>query len=176
MSNIIVPLHAFTRCDCVSGFFGHSKKSIFDKAGEYIDVLANLGRRLNVTKELTDNLDKFTVRVIYNDRNSKTLAEARAKKGSCMVKKGTLRLAPDKDYFNQHLNGENYQAHIWLHYNNPPGSPLPYGWEIKSDIMVPVMYTTPALPTDINNMLHTVPGMDSEHSRDSSDEERIVNI
>ena len=42
--------------------------------------------------------------------------------------------------------------------------------------MVPVMYKTPAFPTDINNMLHTVPGTDSEHSIDSSDVERIVNI
>ena len=141
-------------------------------------MLANLGRRLYVTKELTENLEKFTIRVIYNDRNSKTLAEARVKKWNSMVKKGTLRLAPDKDSFNQHLNRANYQAHIWLHYNNPmhPDSPLSYGWEIKSDIMVPVMYTTPALPTDINNMLHTVPGTDSEHSIDSSDVERIVNI
>ena len=67
------------------------------------------------------------------------------------------------------MNRANYQAHIWLHYNNPmpPDSPLSYGWELKSDIMAPVMYTTPALPTDINNMLHTVPGTDSEHSIDS---------
>ena len=139
MSNVIVPLHAFTGCDCVTGFFGHSEKSIFDKAGEFIDLLANLGRRLNVTKELTENLDKFTIRVIYNVRNSKTLAEARAKKWNSMVKEGTLRLAPDKDSFNQHLNRANYQAHIWLHYNNPrpPVSPLSYGWEMKSDIIKP---------------------------------------
>ena len=62
-------------------------------------LLSKLGKDVNITDELRKDLEIFTVRVMYNDKNSKSLNEARANKWKQMKNKGTLRLPPEYDSF-----------------------------------------------------------------------------
>ena len=79
-----------------------------------------------------EDLEKFTIKFIYNDKHSKRLAEARALKWKIMKKKSTQRLPPDPDSFNLRAQRVNYQSYIFTNYmvKDAPPSPISYGWTI----------------------------------------------
>ena len=94
--------------------------------------------------------------MVYNDKNSSTLNEARASKWMQMKKKGTIRLPPDYDSFEQHLKRSNYVTYLWFSYDNPdaPISPLNHGFMLgDNENVFPLMYTAPALPSDLGGLL-----------------------
>ena len=74
MTGIAVRLHVMTDCDSISSFFGKGKKCIWkqvEKSKEAQDLLRDLSE---------DSLRKFTIRYIYSDKGSESLAEMRRKK------------------------------------------------------------------------------------------------
>ena len=164
VANIIIPFHAYTGADAVSGFFGHSKATTFKRLGENIGLLNKLGKEVDITDEIRKDLELFTISVIYNDKNSKSLNEARANKWRKMKKKGILTLPPDYDSFEQHLKRANYVAYTWLnfHYPDPPNSPLTHGFDLKNKDVVPVMHTLPALPLNFEELIDRTPIDDEE--------------
>jgi len=52
VADIIVPLHIFSGCDTTSGFYGHGKKTVYDKvtkSQEACSLLKQVGKQLSVT-------------------------------------------------------------------------------------------------------------------------------
>jgi len=100
IANVIIPLHANTGADAISSFFGQGKKAIFDrvvKSNHYRALLSSVGQTLPVSDRTVDDLRMFTMQFVYNDKTSKTLGEAHAKKWSTIKQKSTLRLPPDEE-------------------------------------------------------------------------------
>ena len=157
VANIIIPFHAYTGTDAVSGFFGHSKVTTFERFGENIELLSKLGKDVDITDEIRKDLELFPISVIYNDKTSKSLNETRANKWRKMKKKGILTLPPDYDSFEQHLKRANYVGYTWLnfHYPDPPNSPLTHGFVLKNKDVVPVMHTLPALPLNLEELIYS---------------------
>ena len=58
----------------------------------------------------------FTIRYIYNDKQSMSLSAARAQKWSQPKKESTSKIPPDKDSHDAKVARENYQVYILLNY------------------------------------------------------------
>lgn len=113
----------------------------------------------------------FTIRVIYNDRNSKSLSEARATKWKQMKNKGTLRIPPDSDSFEQRLKRANYLSYIWFNYYRPdaPNSPLTHGFILKTGDIVLLLHTLSAMPENIKELFHNLSDNELDASFTDSD-------
>lgn len=156
IADIIIPFHIHTGADAISSFYGHGKPSVFDtamKSSEARELLKGLGKYLPVTLQTQKDLEQFTIKYVYKDRTSKTLAEARAKKWETMKRKSTLRIPPDTDSHNFKVTRANYQAFIMLNFMNPdaPSSPLQHGWILREGKCLPERYSKPALPQCLRN-------------------------
>ena len=98
-------------------------------------LLAGVGDTLPISDSIQKNLETFTTQVIYNDKMSRNLAEARVKKWNGMKKKkSTQRLPPDTDSHNQHAARGNYISYIYNHYScrEAPPSPLNHGYKLEN--------------------------------------------
>ena len=170
MADCIVQLHCMTGCDANSGFYGKGKKSIYDrvvKSSLAKRQLSRCGDSLDIEEEVIEELFQFTRHVIYGDRKSTTMAEARSVKWKTLKKKSFILLPPDADSLRQHCIRANYLAYVVHHplmKRHPP--PLGHGWELVDGRCRPVRYTRPALPT----LLPTVEPVE-ESEEDKSDEE-----
>ena len=98
-----------------------------------MSLLADVGKQLPITTEVSSNLDKFTVQEVYNDQHSKNLAQCRANKWKQLKKKATQRLPPDGNTHDHHCAGVNYISYIHSHYKRKeaPPSPLDHGWMLE---------------------------------------------
>ena len=136
LATVIVQLHAHTGGDFTSGFYGHGKKTILkqlEKSQDAMSLLADVGKQLPITTEVSSNLDKFTVQVVYNDQHSKNLAQCRANKWKQLKKKATQRLPPHGDTHDHHCERVNYISYIHSHYKRKeaPPSPHDHGWMLE---------------------------------------------
>ena len=64
-----------------------------------------------------------------------------------MKTKSTIRLPPDNDTLDQHLEKTNYITYCQIHYNlleHP--SPIGHGWERMNGKCRPIRHTQPPLP------------------------------
>ena len=148
VSKIIVPLHIH---DAISGFFAHGKKSVMEKTVKSLDamqLLKDVGKSLPVTPEVMENLSIFTIRYVYGDRKSTTLAEARAVKWEKMKDKSTRSIPPDQDSHDLKAKRVNYQANILINFDKPdhPPSPVNHGWTLENGKCQPLRYTKAPLP------------------------------
>ena len=79
VADIIVPLHIFSGCDTTSGFYGHGKKTVYDKvtkSQEACSLLKQVGKQLSVTNEVIDHLAHLTIRSSGpSDKVSKSLVK-----------------------------------------------------------------------------------------------------
>lgn len=84
--------------------------------------------------KVIDDRAIFTLRYIYNDKVSKSMGEARARKWNKMKKKSTLGLPPDRDAHDLKVKIGNYQAYIFLSYHkvDPSPSPLSHEWAVET--------------------------------------------
>ena len=107
-----------------------TSKGIWTRLNDNLTLLSKLGKNIHISEDVKKNLETFTIRVVYNDKNSSTLNEARASKWMQMKNKGTIRLSPDYDSFEQHLKRSNYVTYSWFSYDNPDASisPLNHGF------------------------------------------------
>ena len=76
-----------------------------------IAAMQDLGMNTLVAEELLHQLEKFVVRIVYNDRVSQDLASARARKWRQSEKDDSARLPPDYDSFVHHCLGAHLQLY-----------------------------------------------------------------
>lgn len=146
MADCIVQLHCITGCDANSGFYGKGKSSVYDKVTKSPVTrrqLLRCGDSLDLEEEVVEELFEFTLHVIYGNKKSSTMGEARAAKWNRM-KKSLMRLHPNADSLCQHCLRANYLAYLVRH-----PSPLGHGWELVGGRCRPVHQTRPALPTHL---------------------------
>ena len=171
-ADILIQFHALTGCDHNAGFYGHSKKAIYNKVQQEPEaraLMSRCGESLILADEVMEDLHTFVLLYVYGAKSS-SIEEARAAKWKQLKKKCTLRLPPDQDSLNQHCERANYLAYIQLNYDlagHP--SPVGHGWELANGKCKPVRYTCDALPTELPHM-HNLVGSDS-HSDIPSDAE-----
>ena len=175
-ADVIVPFHVHTCADAVSGYYGHSKQTIFDtamKSEETRRLMQGLGKKLPISPDIISNMEQFTIQYIYNGKESTTLAEARARKWVAMKNKSTLRIPPDTDSHAMKVTRANYQTYILLNFMSPDLSPSPlqHGWCLKVGKCVPIRYTLPALP----NTLRTRCSMTATDYTQESNTESDIN-
>ncbi|KAJ8333974.1 hypothetical protein SKAU_G00412930 [Synaphobranchus kaupii] len=129
--------------------------------------LLRCGDSLDPEEEVVEELFEFTRHVIYGDKKSITMAEARAAKWKRMKNKSFIRLPPDADSLRQHCLRANFLAYLVHHpsLKHHP-SPLGHGWELVGGRCRPVRHTRPALPTHL-----PAPGPAEESEEDDENEE-----
>ena len=142
------------------------------KASDFKSLLSSVGKMLPVSDSTVKDLEAFTIKCVYNDKTSKSLGEARAKKWCTMKRKSTARLPPDEESHYLRALRVAYQAYVWLHFHMPdaPPSPLQYGWQNRDGKCVPVRYRSTALPAELRMTTGSCP-RDSDTSDDESETE-----
>ena len=82
-------------------------------------------------QEVPDDLYQFTSQVIYGDKKSSAMADARAAKWKTMKNKSFIRLPSYADSLRQHCLCANYLAYLVRHpsLKHHP-SPVGHGWEL----------------------------------------------
>ncbi|KAJ8375166.1 hypothetical protein SKAU_G00057460 [Synaphobranchus kaupii] len=146
------------------------KSSVYDKVAKSPvaqQQLLRCGDSLDPEEEVVEELFEFTQHVIYGDKKSSTMAEARAAKWKRMKNKSFIRLPPDADSLRQHCLRANFLAYLVRHpsLKHHP-SPLGHGWERLGGRCCPVRHTRPALPTHL-----PAPGPAEESEEDNESEE-----
>ncbi len=102
---------------------------------------------LDLKEEVVEELFKFTRHIIYGDKKSNTMAEARTTKWKKMKNKSFVCLPPDADSLRQHCLRANYLAYLVRHPSlkcHP--SSLGLGWELVGSRYRPVRHIRSALP------------------------------
>ncbi|KAG1648975.1 hypothetical protein GQR58_029417 [Nymphon striatum] len=177
IADIIIPLHIHSGCDTTAAFFAHGKTTIYDKASASEDarvILRSVGKSLPVPQVLLDEMAKFTIKFVYNDKRSQTLGDARARKWTEMKKrKSTVRLPPDRNSHDLKIKRFNYQTFMMLNFDkaDPPPSPINHGWTLDNGLCIPVRYTEPALPRYLSEVRqhHLRIGVDTGLGESDSD-------
>ena len=172
MAKIVVPLHVATGCDAVSSFFGIGKKTVWAgvaKSAEARNLLSNLSQ---------ENLNKFVIKYIYNDKLSKSLGEMRCKKWKKMKnKKGKslARVGLDEDSNSYRSKRVIYQSNILLNFQNPeaPPNPTNHGFTNMTGLCLPIMSTKLPLPNDLNIGMTSHNSINNEESTDESIDDDI---
>ena len=153
IANIIIPFHTLTGCDSNNGFYGHGKKSLYDKVAKiprFREMIIDVGKELPLPHSVRKSMKEFVIQVIYGDCKNKTPGQARAAKWKSIKKKSTLRLCPDTDSLNHVCDQANYLAYVELHpeiQDHP--SPIGNGWMLVDGRCRPIHHSLSALPTNI---------------------------
>ena len=95
MADCIVQLHCMTGCDANSGFYGKGKMSLYVKVTKSPVArrqLSRCGDDLAMEEDVVEELFHFTRDVVYFDKKSTSMAEARAVKWKSMKKKSCIHL------------------------------------------------------------------------------------
>lgn len=118
-----------------------------------------------------ENLAIFTIRYVYGDRKSTTLAQARAVKWEKLKKKSTRSIPPDLDSHNLKATQVNYQASILLNFDKPdhPPSPVNHGWTLENGKCQPLRYTKAPLPERFKMSAVTDTGQRDDDDDSASD-------
>jgi len=153
VADIIIPLHVITGSDHTSGFYGHGKKPVLEKVisdPEARELLGRVGESLELEDEVRADMKAFVLSKVYAESADVTCGQARASKWHKLKKKSMIRLPPDDDSLDLHVERTNYITYCQLHYNlleHP--SPIDHGWEILNGKCRPVRHTLPPLPQQL---------------------------
>ena len=113
-------------------------------------------------------MEKFVIKYVYNDKKSKTMAEARVSKWRVQKKKSIMRLPSDTSSLRLHLQRANYLAYIQKQFmlkTHP--SPLGQGWHVVNGLCMPEKSSAPALPFSVSVPINIQ--SDEESSSDVTD-------
>ena len=158
MAEIVIALYELTGSDHNSGFFGHGKKKVFEKAKkdpEARKLLVGVGENLVLENDVRRNMKKFVLSVLYG-LNSELCSEARASKWKKMKKKSMARLPPDDDSLNHHCDRTNYLSYCLKHFHlRSHPSPIGHGFETINGRCRPIRYNNPALPENFSPTMDT---------------------
>ena len=139
MSKIIAPLHVITGCYVRSSFFGVGKRTVWkrvQKSTEGQTLLTNLSH---------ENLNKFVIKYIFNNKVSTTLTEMRAQKWKNMNNRKAKTFARIGPYVGSNFNKNErvmYYADVSLNFQNgaSPICPINHGHQIMNGLCISVMY------------------------------------
>ena len=112
---MLIGFYVLTGADTVSVFYHQSKKTMLKKIqanSESRCLLYYTGRKKHLSKNDIADITTFATKFMYNDKQSSTLAQARAKNWKAMKTKCYLGLPPDEDSFHQHLLCAYYQPKV----------------------------------------------------------------
>ena len=148
MAKVIIQLHALTGNDSNNGFFGHGKRSIYDKVAKnpkLQKLLYDVGKQIPMNDNVLQQMKRFVIRAVYGDMKSCTAREARAGKWKVLKKKSTLRLCPDDDSLKYLCERGNYLAYVALHpqIKDHP-CPIGNGWTLQDGALRAIRYTRSA--------------------------------
>ena len=150
VADIIIPLHVITGSDHTSGFYGHGKKKVLEKVkinSEARELLGRVGESLELKHDVRADMKAFVLSVIYAESADVSCGQARVSKWHKLKNKSTIRLPPDDDSLNLHMERSNYLTYCQLHYNlQEHPSPIGHGWELVNGKCRPVRHTLPPLP------------------------------
>jgi hypothetical protein len=106
-----------------------------------------VGESFELEDEVRADMKTFVLSNIYAESADVTCGQARAFKWHKLKKKSTIRLPPDDDSLDLHVERKNYITYCQLHYNlleHP--SPIGHGWQILNGKCRPVRHTLPPCP------------------------------
>ena len=172
VSSIIIPLHVITVSDHTSSFYGHGKKQVLSKVINDLDageLLKQVGEHVELHKEVEVDMTAFVICNIYAEHGDR--GQARASKWHKLKKKSTMRLPPDTNSSNFHLQRTNFIAYCQRHnalQEHP--SALGHGWEIMNGKCGPVRHTLPALPEQLTRFDVPADIVDNSSSDDEMSE------
>ena len=88
--------------------------------------------------------------IVYGESADVTCAQARAAKWQKLKKKCLIRLPPDEDSLDCHVERTNYISYCQLRYNlEEHPSPIGHGWVLVNGKCRPVRHTLPPLPQQL---------------------------
>ena len=170
IASIIIPLHVISGSDHTSAFCGYGKKKLLAKVAkdpQARELLEKVGESLELDDKVRDQMKKFVLTYIYGGSGDVTCGQARASKWNKLKSKSLVRLPPDADSLNHHIERTNYISYCQLNYNmfeHP--SPIGHGWELVNGKCRPVRNTVPPLPEQLRDL-----GSSNESSDESGDDE-----
>lgn len=150
VAKIIIPLHLITGSDHTSAFYGYGKKRMLQKAMDNPDakeLLHNVGHSLELPNVVKDNMKAFVISMMYGQDEDMTCGQARAAKWHSLKNKVTMRLPPDDDSLNHHVERVNFITYCQVHFDlveHP--SPIGHGWQVLNGKCRPVRHSLPPLP------------------------------
>ncbi|MES9880814.1 MAG: hypothetical protein ABW185_08030 [Sedimenticola sp.] len=174
VADIIIPLHVITGSDHTSGFYGHGKKPVLEKAitaPAARELLRRVGETLELEDDVRADMKAFVLSNVYSEIADVTCGQARASKWHKLKKKSTIRLPPDDDTLDHHVERTNYITYCQLHYNlieHP--SPIGHGWTIENGKCRPVRHRQLRLPQQLTLRDYSVDSSDENSRNDEISE------
>ena len=106
------------------------KKLLHQYFGYHDLLLLGIGLSLSLSQDVKQNLEKFTIKFVYGDMKSESLAACRALKWSRMKKKSTQHIQPDEESHQLKASRGNYQTYLFNNYKNKENIsyPIGHGW------------------------------------------------
>jgi len=129
-------------------------------------LLGRVGESLELRDGVRADMKAFVLSKVYSENAG---GQARASKWHKM-KKSTIRLPPNNDTLDQHLERTNYITYCQIHHNlleHP--SPIGHGWELVNGKWRPVRHTQPPLPHQLRPRDCTDDSIDDSSSDGDSD-------
>ena len=153
---------------------GHGKMSLYEKLSKSTvarSLIPKCGEGLLLSDDVLNNLKSFVIRYIYGDKQSSSLNLACATKWKRQKKKSLMRLLPDDDSLEQHIQRANFLAYIQCHPDlRRYPSPIGHGWELVNGCCRPVRHTKPAVPILLQVQSTQQDGYDSDSESESQSE------
>ena len=122
-----------------------------------------------------ENLNKFVIKYIYNDKVSTTLTEMTGQKWKNMKNrkaKALPRIGPDVDS-NFHRNETvMYYAHLLLNFQNraTPLCPINHGYQVLNGLCMPIMHLKSPLPDELVKRVNHNLQADNTDPEDNDDD------
>ena len=113
-------------------------------------LLRRVGENLVLEDRVRAEMKAFVLSIVYAESADVTCGQARASKWHKLKKKSTVRLPPDDDSLDHHIERTNYIAYCQL-LEHP--SPIGHGWELVNGKCRPVRHTLPRT----NPLSHSLP-------------------
>ena len=97
------------------------------------ELLKRVGEDVELDDEVRADMKAFVICNVYAESGDVSCGQARASKWHKLKKKSTMRLPPDSNSLDFHVERTNYITYCQHHYNlleHP--SPIGHGWEIMN--------------------------------------------
>ena len=151
--SILPQFHAITGCDQTSYKFNAGKIRAFNKVlkdTSVLQLIQPLGKRINLSDEVMQNVLLFVQTVLYSGTSNETYVDTRVRLYKKLKNKSSLSLPADPDSMSQEIKRCHLQSYIWLNCLQGVISELDpenYGWYVgNDDEMHPTWFTESQFP------------------------------
>lgn len=135
------------------------------------ELLKRVGEDVELYDEVRADMKAFVICNVYAESGDVSCGQARASKWHKLKKKSTMRLPPDSNSLDFHVERTNYITYCQRHYNlleHP--SPIGHCWEIMNGKCRPVRHTLPPLPEQLTRWDSSDENADESSSDDEMSE------